>query len=110
MFKKYDHPLWEEYSEVRANDAHGGLDYLVCRAFVESVKAGVEPPIDIYDAVLWLSIAPLTEQSIKANGAPVEIPDFTEGKWQHREPVVEGKYCLDKVCKDENTKIYPEVN
>ena len=36
--------------------------------------------------------------SIRRRGAPVEIPDFTRGKWQHREPVTPGRYCLDVVC------------
>ncbi len=108
MVEKYDHPLHKEYKEEVANDAHGGMDWLVCRAFVESVKAGTNTPIDIYDSLLWLAIGPLSEQSIKLGGAPVEVPDFTEGKWKNREPIVEGKYCLDKVCVDKSIKIYPK--
>lgn len=107
LMPKYDHPLWKEYLEKGITGGHSGMDWLVCRGFIESIKAGTDFPIDIYDALLWLSIAPLSEMSIKMGGAPVEIPDFTEGKWQNREPIVEGKYCLNKVCVDNTVDIYP---
>ena len=56
-----------------------------------------------------MAITALSEQSIKMNGAPVDFPDFTKGKWQSREPVVKGKYCLDEVCEDRATKIFDDI-
>lgn len=106
FFEKYDHPLYREYTQLGERGGHGGIDWLVCRAFIESVKAGTNTPIDVYDAATMLSIAVLSEESIKRNGAPIDVPDFTRGKWQNREPIVEGKYCLDMVCEDKNIKIY----
>lgn len=106
MFKKYDHPLHKEYVSLGEKGGHGGMDWLVGRAFVEAVKNGTNTPIDAYDTALWMAIAPLSEASISKGGAPVEVPDFTQGKWIEREPVTEGKYCLDKVCVDEDVKIY----
>jgi hypothetical protein len=84
---------------------HGGMDWLVCRAFIESVKNGINTPIDIYDSLTWLAIGPLSEQSIALGGVPVPMPDFTMGKWLHRESPVQTKYCLDEVVIDENTPI-----
>ena len=107
MFKTHDHPLYKEYKNLDVTDDHGGMDWLVCRAFIESVKAGTNTPIDAYDSILWMSIAPLSEMSISQGGAPVSIPDFTKGKWIDREPITEGKYCLDKVCVDDSIKIVP---
>lgn len=100
MFEKYDHPLHREYVKLGERGGHGGIDWLVCRGFVESVKAGTNTPIDAYDTVAWMAIAPLSEASIAMGGAPVEVPDFTRGKWMNREPIVESKYCLDKICED----------
>lgn len=108
MYKEYDHPLHNEYVNLGEKGGHGGKDWLVCRAFVESVKNGTNTPIDAYDSILWAAIAPLSEVSVAMGGAPVPVPDFTHGKWLNREPAVEGKYCLDKVCVDKNTKIFPE--
>ena len=106
FYEQYDHPLQREYQSLEEKrGGHSGIDYLVCRGFVESVKRGIEPPIDAYDTVLWLSIGALSEQSIK-EGRLVEVPDFTNGKWEHREPPVFSKYSLDMVCEDKETSIY----
>lgn len=96
---QYDHPIWQNY-DPDANDGHGGMDYLVLRAFFDSVKRQVQTPIDVYDMAAWMSITVLSEQSISMGSQPVAIPDFTNGKWINREPAPEGKYCLTKVCKD----------
>ncbi len=103
---EYDHPLWKEYLADGITEGHGGMDWLVLRAFVESVKAGVKPPIDVYDAVCWMVITPLSEQSIAMGGAPVSFPDFTDGKWIEPYEGQEGKYSLDKVCIDPSITIY----
>ncbi len=98
MFEKYEHPLYKKHAHLAKAAGHSGADWLVCRAFIESVKAGTNTPIDAYDTVSWMAIAALSEESVRQNGAPVEIPDFTGGKWLNREPVVKGDYCLDEVC------------
>ena len=105
MREKYDHPLHAEYIRKGVKEGHGGMDWLVCRAFVESVKNGTNTPIDAYDTVSWMAIGPLSEESIRLGGAPVEIPDFTSGRWENREEIIEGKYCLDKVCVDDDVSV-----
>ncbi len=107
-YEKYDHPLTKEYFSGELKGGHGGMDWLVCRAFVESVKNGTNTPIDAYDTVSWMAIAPLSEMSIQLGGAPVDVPDFTKGKWIRREPPVTGKYSLDVVVEDPDTPIFPE--
>ena len=104
FFEKYDHPLHVEYAS-QERGGHGGMDWLVSRAFVESVKAGTQTPIDVYDTAAWLAIAPLSEASI-ACGQSVAFPDFTGGKWFRREPALEGKYSLDQVVSDPETPIF----
>ena len=105
-FEKYDHPLYVEYAG-QERGGHGGCDWLAIRAFIESVKQGIQTPIDIYDTVTWLSIGPLSEASLACDGAPVEIPDFTKGKWFRREPAIPFKYSLDLICEDPDTPIVP---
>jgi predicted dehydrogenase len=82
--EKYDHPLWKKYGNDAAGAGHGGMDWFVLNAFIESAKRKITPPQDVYDAVTWSAITPLSETSIKQNGASVEFPDFTKGKWQNR--------------------------
>jgi len=109
FFEKYDHPLHREYVEAGPQGGHGGMDWLVCRAFVEAVKAGTDTPIDAYDTAAWLAIGVLSERSIELGGAPVDVPDFTGGKWKKRGPVVQSKYCLDEVIEDRSVPIFPEL-
>ena len=65
---------------------HDGMDWLVFRSFFDAAKAGAPAPIDVYDAAAWMSISCLSEQSVALGGAPVAIPDFTNGKWMERAP------------------------
>lgn len=81
---KYDHPLWKKYASDAQGAGHGGMDWFVLNAFIESVKLKVQPPMDVYDAVSWCAITPLSESSIQLGGETVEFPDFTNGKWMHR--------------------------
>ena len=84
---KYDHPLWKKHAQSAENAGHGGIDYFVLRAFIESIKNKVAPPIDVYDAAAWSAISPLSEESIAKGSAPVKIPDFTRGKWKTNKPI-----------------------
>ena len=44
-------------------------------------------PIDIYDAVAWSAITPLSEQSVAEGFRTLEFPDFTGGSWKDRPPI-----------------------
>jgi predicted dehydrogenase len=84
--EKYDHPLWKKYGEIATEAGHGGMDFFVINAFIESAKLKVAPPIDVYDAAAWSAITPLSELSIENNGEPQNFPDFTRGNWIKRKP------------------------
>lgn len=84
---EFDHPLWRKYAEDAAGAGHGGMDYFVIHAFVESLKAQAPMPIDIYDAVAWSAITPLSEQSIAEGFRTLQFPDFTKGLWKSRKPI-----------------------
>jgi predicted dehydrogenase len=81
---KYDHPLWKKYGNDASGAGHGGMDWFVLNAFIESVKRKTNTPQDVYDAVTWSAITPLSESSIQLGGESVEFPDFTQGKWMYR--------------------------
>lgn len=85
--EKYDHKLWKDFEKEAVDAGHGGMDFFLDRAFVESARSNTAPVLDVYDAAVWRSITPLSAASIRNGGAPQEIPDFTEGKWIDRKPV-----------------------
>ena len=84
---KYDHPLWARWSKDTEGAGHGGMDFFVIHAFIESVKRKAPTPMDVYDAAAWSAITPLSEQSIELGNETVEFPDFTGGQWMYRKPV-----------------------
>ncbi|NBU89191.1 MAG: gfo/Idh/MocA family oxidoreductase [Betaproteobacteria bacterium] len=83
---RFDHPLWTKHQAQATGAGHGGMDFFVIHAFVEALKAGSDMPIDIYDAVTWSAITPLSEMSIQAGFQTVPFPDFTGGLWSSRRP------------------------
>jgi len=85
--EKYDHPLWKRYGEYAAGSGHGGMDFFVDNAFVETVKRKTTPPLDVYDAAAWSAITPLSERSIAEGNAPQYFPDFTRGNWINNKPI-----------------------
>tara|TARA_Y100000590_G_C15602622_1_gene970703 strand:- start:352 stop:1347 length:996 start_codon:yes stop_codon:yes gene_type:complete len=84
---KYDHPLWKAFSDDAEGAGHGGIDFFIMRAFIESIKRNINPPIDVYDAVSMSVICPLSEESIKNNSRPIPFPDFTTGAWKSNLPI-----------------------
>ncbi len=97
---KYDHPLWSSGEVQGIKKGHGGMDYLILAAFVESVLSDAKPPIDVYDTATWMAITALSEQSVALGGSAVPFPDFTNGKWINREPFRRGPFCLDEICEE----------
>jgi hypothetical protein len=83
---EFDHPLWKKYGEYAEGAGHGGMDFFVLHALVESVKREVAPPLDVYDAAAWSAITPLSERSVAGGGEKQNFPDFTKGMWLKRKP------------------------
>lgn len=91
----YDNDLWKHKSKGMLESGHGGMDYLVLRSMINAIKGETLPAIDVYDAASWMCITALSEKSIENGNIPVEIPDFTNGKYKNRKDKSTGKYALD---------------
>ena len=78
--EEYEHPIWKQYIKDGVKAGHGGMDWLVLSAFFDALKENKPMPIDVYDMASWMSVTALSEVSIEL-GTPVEIHDFTCGKW-----------------------------
>jgi len=77
---EFEHPLWRARGEEATQAGHGGGDFFVLREFADAVIAGRAPYVDVYDAVTWSSLTPLSALSINRGNAPVEVPDFKAGR------------------------------
>ncbi len=85
-YEEYLPDFWRNITEEERKLGHGGMDYFELQVFFNAILNGTEMPIDVYDAATWMSITPLSEQSIAHGGMPQAIPDFTRGQWIRREP------------------------
>ncbi len=88
--EEYEHPLWKELGEeatrLGKGNWSGKYDYLMLTHLIRSIRNGTPPPMDVYDAATWSSIAELSEKSVNNKSSVVDVPDFTQGKWKTREP------------------------
>ena len=84
--KDYLPDMWKSITPEEIEAGHGGMDVFEFRAFANALKNNEEMPIDVYDAAAWMCITALSAESIKQNGAPIQIPDFTRGAYKTRKP------------------------
>lgn len=82
-YERYLPSIWRPDRKESVDLGHGEMDSFVFEAFAEAYLSGTEMPIDVYDAVAWMSITCLSEISIKENRI-VTIPDFTNGAYKTR--------------------------
>ena len=76
----FEHPLWVQHGKEARQAGHGGGDYFTLKEFVSSIHAERAPEIDVYDAVAWSAVYPLSAQSIESGNQPVEFPSIARGK------------------------------
>ena len=65
---------------------HGGMDFLMDWRLIDCLRNGLPLDQDVYDAALWSVIIPLSIWSVANKSAPIDIPDFTCGKWTVNKP------------------------
>lgn len=78
---------WRTITPEQLKSGHGGMDYIMLKNFFHCLKNKKPLPIDVYDAVTWMCITALSEESIAKGSMPVDCPDFTRGKYKQRKTV-----------------------
>ncbi len=66
---------------------HGGMDFMMNWRLIDCLRNGIPLDMDVYDAALWSSVTPLSQQSIQNRSGSVDVPDFTSGHWKKNKPV-----------------------
>lgn len=74
-----------EPADVAARD-HGGMSFRMDWRLIDCLRNGLPLDQDVYDAALWSVIIPLSIWSVANKSAPIDIPDFTCGKWTSNKP------------------------
>jgi len=86
-YEKYDHPLWTRWKDLDvAGLGRGVCDFLAVQQFLEAARRQAPVPLNVYDAVAWSAITPLSIESVANGSAPARFPDFSKGKWKEIQP------------------------
>ncbi|MGE0354130.1 MAG: hypothetical protein AB7Q69_12990, partial [Gemmatimonadales bacterium] len=86
-YEEFEHPLWRSETVRLATGGHGGMDYLEDERLIHCLRNGLPTDQNVYDAAAWSCISALTEDSVARRGRPVEVPDFTRGRWKSTPPL-----------------------
>ena len=84
---QWEHPLWRADRVVNAKHGHGGMDFLEDLRLIECLQQGSPLDLDVYDAASWSCMVELTAKSAASRSRPIDVPDFTRGRWRSRPPL-----------------------
>jgi hypothetical protein len=85
-YAEYDHWLWTDGDDPEVG--HGGADSKEVWRFVQMMRQGLVPDHDVYDGATWTVVNPLSTEALK-RGRPVQVPDFTRGRWRESRPGID---------------------
>ena len=78
----YNEYLPERYRTATAEQAgagHGGGDFFIVSDFIDAIRTGNKPAVDVYDACEWTAVGLLSELSVVNNGRTMTLPKFRKG-------------------------------
>ena len=84
---EYDHPLWKEIAEQAQGAGHGGMDFIEDYRLIKCLRDGVPTDMNVYDAAALSAVVEASCRSVGKRSQPIDIPDFTRGRWQTTEPL-----------------------
>jgi hypothetical protein len=84
---EFEHPLWKAIAAKGEGRGHGGMDYIEDYRLIWSLRHGEPLDQDVYDATAWSAIVGASCRSVAKLGKPVDIPDFTRGRWKTNPPL-----------------------
>lgn len=79
---EFDHPLWKDIAAKAAGAGHGGMDYMEDYRLIKCLREGLPTDMNVYDAAALSSLVGATVKSVASRSRPVDIPDFTRGRWK----------------------------
>ncbi|MDH5588811.1 MAG: hypothetical protein OEZ37_02070, partial [Gemmatimonadota bacterium] len=76
------HPLWKDLRAMSAGAGHGGMDFIEDYRLIKCLREGLPTDMNVYDAAAISAVGPLSEWSVANRSRPVDVPDFTRGRWK----------------------------
>ena len=64
---------------------HGGGDFFLVQDFVDAIRTGQKPDIDVYQACEWTAVGLLSELSVQNGGRTMDMPNFRKNMpWEEQ--------------------------
>jgi predicted dehydrogenase len=79
---EFEHPLWKEIAAQAEGAGHGGMDYIEDYRLIKCLREGSPLDMTVYDAASLSAVVDLSVRSVARQGQPVQVPDFTRGRWR----------------------------
>lgn len=74
---EFEDPLWRMLGEIaRTRGGHGGMDTIMNYRLIQTMREGLPPDMDVYDAADWSVPGPLSDESATRRSMPIDFPDF----------------------------------
>src|SRR5262245_33635171 len=87
LLAEFQHPLWKDIAKMAQGAGHGGMDFIEDYRLIKCLREGKPTDIDVYDAASLSAVVELSCQSVARKGQPVDVPDFTRGRWKTTPPL-----------------------
>lgn len=78
--EQWEHPAWREWGKAAEETGHWGGDFFILREFISAITEKRKPLVDVYDAITWSAISPLSLQSVAGGGSIIQMPKFNKNK------------------------------
>lgn len=75
-FREYLPERYRNATEAQNLAGHGGGDFFLVEDFVNAIRTGTKPDIDVYQACEWTAVGLLSELSVMNGGRTMDMPDF----------------------------------
>lgn len=62
------------------------MDFVMDLRWSYCLRNGLPLDTDVYDMASWSCLCDITERSVNARSAAIDIPDFTRGAWRTTKP------------------------
>jgi hypothetical protein len=82
LYAEYTPEIYKLTAKDSRGHGHGGSDLRMMWHIIDCLHNGLPMPQDVYDAVTWSSIVPLTSWSVQNRSNSIDVPDFTCGAWE----------------------------
>jgi hypothetical protein len=87
LLGEFEHPLWKDMTERSTGAGHGGMDFIEDYRLIACLREGLPTDMNVYDAAALSAVVEASVRSTGTRSQPVDLPDFTRGRWRTHPPL-----------------------